>query len=653
MLRSQHAALGRTAPVVAAFVAVAGTAQAQQFTYSQGLLSGSDWSEGVEPSDVDNDGDLDLFFADGNGFSSAGTKKQNRLHINQLVEQGPNVWTDESIARLGARVSNAKMVVAADVTGDGFEDALFCNGFNTDTPFLYINRGNQAPGVFLERAAQRGLGQIYSSASGQFGDLDNDGDLDLILCDSGSSFLGGSGDRPKLFFNDGAGFFTEDAAKLNAPIMRAHMDVQLVDIDNDFDLDFFGPNRANNDPGGDHYLMLNDGTGTFTDASPLIPSTSSSVYEAEVGDLDGDDDLDFFFVSLSGFSEGPMRNTLDSGSLGFTAGSTLSGSDDNEVALLDFDMDGDYDVAIGSLGNTEKLFRNDGNANFSTVANDFTSVNDSTLDIACADLDNDGDYDFVTAQGESGQSQWVNKIYLNSGPVDTRAPIIVRIEDLTLPPANGPWVVRAQFRDQVMDDGHDWLSARVQYRVETPTGFGPITFGEAMRMAGGLWRFEMADTAEGLGTKLQYAITVTDWAGNSTSSGFVDVPLGPKCGVIRYGLAAGGANVLGADAIGGTDLGEIFQVVVDAPTQPAVAVVLAFGRDAFPIAGGTGLLDLATYYTYVVAPVTGGTATTTWGLPLSATSLIGNTLNFQAVVPDPGVVGGLALSNGVEIAVCQ
>jgi len=652
MLRSQLPALGRSATVVAFACAAAGAAHAQQFTYASGLLSGSNWSEGVEPSDVDNDGDLDLFFADGNGFSSAGSKQQNRLHINKL-EQGPNIWTDESIARLGARTSNAKMVVAADVNGDGFEDALFCNAFNTDTPFLYINRGSQNPGVFLERAAQRGLGQIYSSASAQFGDLDNDGDLDLILSDSGSSFLGGSGDRPHLFFNDGAGFFTEDAAKLNAPVMKAHMDVQFVDIDNDFDLDFFGPNRANNDPGGDHYLMLNDGTGTFTDASALLPSTSSSVYEAEVGDLDGDDDLDLFFVSLSGFSEGPMRNDLSSGSLGFTSGSTLSGSDDNEVALCDFDMDGDYDVAIGSLGSSEKLFRNNGNLSFSTVSSDFTSIGDSTLDIGCADLDNDGDYDFVTAQGESGQSQWENKIYLNSGPADTLAPVIVRIEDLTLPPANGPWIVRAQFRDQVMDDGHDWLSARVQYRIETPSGFGPITFGDATRMAGGLWRFAMADDAEGLGTKLQYAITVTDWAGNSTSSGFVDVPLGPPCGVIRYGLGAGGANVLSADAVGGFDLGDSFDVVVEAPGQPAVAIVLAFGRDAYPIAGGTGLVDLATYYTFSIAPVVGTTATVTWGLPAGATSLVGNTLNFQAAVPDPLVPGGLALSNGVEIAVCQ
>ena len=50
------------------------------------------------------------------------------------------------------------------------------------------------------------------------------------------------------------------------------MDVQLVDVDNDWDLDFFGACRATNS-GGNHYLMLNDGAGTFTDVVSLIPAT--------------------------------------------------------------------------------------------------------------------------------------------------------------------------------------------------------------------------------------------------------------------------------------------------------------------------------------------------------------------------------------------
>ncbi|QDU83712.1 FG-GAP repeat protein [Planctomycetes bacterium Pla163] len=637
-----------TAAVVGAFVPA--PLFAQQFVHSSNALPGSVWTEGVEPADVDNDGDIDLFFADGDGFSSAGTKRQNRLYINKL-EVTPNTWADESVLRLGTNSSNAKMAISGDVNGDGWIDAMFCNAFNTDRPFLYVNRGSSGPGIFVERGVQAGFSTAYSSASGQFGDLDNDGDLDLILCDSGSSFLGGSGDKPHLFFNDGSGIFTENAAALGAPTKKAHMDVQLVDIDGDFDLDFFGANRASNS-GGNHYLMLNDGTGTFTDVSNLLPGTSTNVYEAEVGDLDNDSDLDLFFVSLSGFAEGSVRNNLNTGSLGFSSGSTLSGSDDNEVGLIDFDNDGDYDIAIGSLGSSEKLFRNNGNLSFSTVSSDFTSISDSTLDLGIADFDNDGDYDIVTAQGESNPGQFQNKIYLNTGSADTLAPVVSAIESIGVQPANGPWVVRAQVRDQVMDDGHDWVSASVDYFVTTAAGSTPNTAGTATRMAGGLWRFAMDDTAEGAGLTLNYTLTFTDWAGNSTTTGVQVVPLGPVCGIVPYGLAAGGANVLVMDAIGSTAPGSGFDVVVTAPGQPAVATIVAFGRDSYPFAGGTGLLDLANYYTLVVTPVVGSTATSTWHLPNNP-SLIGAVLNFQAAIPDPSVVGGVALSNGVEIGICN
>ena len=95
------------------------------------------------------------------------------------------------------------------------------------------------------------------------GDLDDDGDLDLIVSDSGSAYLGGAGGKPHLFFNDGAGVFSESAASLSAPTKASQMDVSFIDIDGDFDLDFYGTNRGNSS-GGTQYLMLNNGSGVFT-----------------------------------------------------------------------------------------------------------------------------------------------------------------------------------------------------------------------------------------------------------------------------------------------------------------------------------------------------------------------------------------------------
>ena len=449
---------------------LASSAGAQQFQYQPGQIPGTPrWSEGVEACDVDLDGDLDLFFADGDGFSSAGPKRQNVLVINQLIETGSASFTDESLARLGARSSNAKGVTCADVDADGWPDALYANGFNTDPPFLYMNRGPAQAGFFDEEGGARGLTTSLNSAAGQFGDLDDDGDLDLILCDAGPTLLSGPGGKPRLYWNDGAGNFSEDADALGAPTKRAHMDVQLVDVDGDWDLDFVGLCRSGNS-GGNHYLMLNNGSGQFVDASSLIPSGSTTTYEGEVADLDGDTDLDLFLVSLSGYQEGAVRNNLEpTGSLGFTSQGALPGTyDDNEIALCDYDNDGDLDPFVGSLSNRERLWRNDGGLSFTNQHSQVQGVSDSTLDCTFADIDNDGDYDLITAQGESNPAQYVNKIYENTGAPDTIGPKITAVKQAEL---SGSWYIHAKASDQVLDDGVDYVRGRCAYVPYAPPDF--------------------------------------------------------------------------------------------------------------------------------------------------------------------------------------
>ena len=447
---------------LAAVLSLVPAALAQQFNQVGTLPGVNRWSEGVEAADVDGDGDLDLFFADGDGFSGPGPQRQNILLINQLIETGFPTFTDESVARLGTNLSIAKGVTTADVNGDGFVDALFANAWETDPPFLYINDGT---GNFTEEAAARGLTTNLSSGAAQFGDLDDDGDLDLIINDA---YLGSGSGKPRLYFNDGAGNFTENAAALGAVDKQAQMDVQLVDFDNDWDLDFFGVCRAGNG-GENHYLMLNQGDGTFVDASSTFPSTSNNAYEADVGDLDGDNDIDTFFVSLSGFGEGAISNDLvPSGSLSFTSQGSLGGFvDDNEVALFDYDVDGDYDIVIGSLGNTEALYRNDGGFTFVSQSTQIQSISDSSLDITVADINNDGAYDLITANGESNQPQWNNKIYVNSGAVDDMAPVLTALDAPAEEDPLGPFKVRAKVRDQVMDDGVNYVTAKAHYVINT------------------------------------------------------------------------------------------------------------------------------------------------------------------------------------------
>lgn len=524
---------------VAAVISCA-SAAAQQFTQVTGVLPGPDrWSEGVTAADVDLDGDLDLFFANGDGFASPGTQRQNTLIINQLVEQGPNIYTDESVARLGVHVSHAKGAAVGDVNGDGYPDVLFVNAFNSDVPFLYINRGAAQPGFFDMESASRGLTEVLSSAGGQFGDLDGDGDLDLVISDAGASLLGGAGATPKLYLNDGAGFFTDVSGQLNAPIKVAQQDVSLVDIDNDWDLDLLLLNRASN-PGGTHYLLLNDGTANFTDQSSVLPTTSGSVYEAEAADLDGDLDRDVFFLSLNGFREGHVRNDLaETGALGFTSGALQPGNvDDNEVAMIDYDVDGDYDMLIGSLGNRERFYRNDGALNFVNALGVIDQVGDSTLDVAVADLDGDGDYDIVTAQGESGN--FSNKVFLNSGPADTLAPVFLATAVST---STGRPRLLGRVQDQVLDDGDTYVTAKALFARVAPTEF------EIQVTASG---FVPSSVSVSTGTRLRFvdggvgATTLTEGGALSWS---LDLAAG---GIVERVMVAGVAQTVSASGATGS-----------------------------------------------------------------------------------------------------
>ena len=638
------------APASFAFAGIALTGavplQAQQFNLAGSLPGGFEWTEGVEAADVDQDGDADLFTANGEGLYSASTKLQAGLIVNQL-EVGPGLFSDESVARLGVALSNAKNVNTADVDGDGWVDALYSNAFFTDPPFLFVNRGATQPG-FFEQGAARGLTTAFSSAGASFGDVDNDGDLDLLLGDTGPVFNGPPGGRPQLYFNDGTGNFTQ-SPQLPTPLKVGHLDVDFVDIDLDWDLDIYSTNRGNS-PGGIHHLLLNDGTGQFTDASSVIPNTSGNVYESDLADLDGDADMDLFFLSLSGFDDGGMRNdVVESGTLGFTPAPSLGGDDDNEVAFIDYDMDGDLDVIIGSLGPTEKLVRNDGGS-FTQLTSEITNFNDRTLDVAIVDIDNDADYDLITVQGESFSSTWDNRVYLNDGPVDARAPVVQRLEELSDPSPLGPWVLRAQVKDEVHDDGRTWVTAQGTYRVDVGAIEGTPVTVDAQVSYGAQYRFQFDDTAAGEGTRLVYSLTFTDVVGNVTTTDEVVVPL-VDCGFATYGSGTT-AHTLDLVGLNPGTIGFNVDLFTTGASADTILTGVAGAPAEVPFSGGTLLIDANQLIELAVLEAFGGSSLWVLEIPDDA-AFVGVPFYFQSIAADAGQPGGLAFSNGVSLVPCE
>lgn len=133
-------------------------------------------------------------------------------------------WISEDRHLTNQILLNGSGVAAGDVDGDGWCDLYFCS---VDAPnALYRNAGGWKFEDITERA---GVACADLSATGAaFGDLDGDGDLDLIV----NSVGGGT----HVFYNDGKGRFRK-MTQLNG--RKGGMSIAISDLDGDGDLDLY------------------------------------------------------------------------------------------------------------------------------------------------------------------------------------------------------------------------------------------------------------------------------------------------------------------------------------------------------------------------------------------------------------------------------
>jgi hypothetical protein len=456
----------------------------------------TDYSNQVTAGDLDGDLDLDLVFANGGGFSTPGSPQVQRVYIND----GAGVFTDESALRLGfsGLVRGAEL---GDIDDDGDLDLILAQDFDRQ-PALFVNDG---AGFFTDVTATQLPALALSSSRAQFGDIDNDGDLDLYLTNGDGNRFGCG--QYRVYVNDGLGTFTDETAARH-PIedVCENMDCIFGDIDNDFDLDV----RTGSTGGGNSRLYVNDGGGVFS-LSSAIPSDNSA-YSYDFGDIDGDGDLDLLGANANPSSLGELL-LLNDGSGSFSDVSDRitpnPSEDDNDSKFFDFDNDGDLDLIIARLGApSEKIYENDGAGNFAQVSGVIEAIADSSLDLVVADLDGDDRLDVVTAQGESGS--FVNRIYVNSGPVDDRAPRILATELPQDPQASDPfYVVRALALDDMTSDRNFFdRGVTLHYSVD-----GGAAKEAEMRYSGGQVYRGVLPSQES-GALVEYFVTARDWAGN-------------------------------------------------------------------------------------------------------------------------------------------
>ncbi len=349
---------------------------------------------GVALFDYDNDGRLDIFFANGAPLSDpmasgAVPQKSAPEHFNRLYHQKADGTFEDTTERAGLQgVGFAMGVAVGDFDNDGFED-LYVTGYRGNR--LYRNNGN---GTFSDVTSQAGVAGSGWSTSAAWVDLDNDGLLDLIVLryvqwDFDDLWCGEHKEgfraychpdtykpiSPLVFHNDGKGHFSDITQQSGISKPGKGLGIAIADYDRDGRVDIAIANDSMPE-----FLYRNKGHGEFEEKGL------------------------------------PTQMAVDED------GRTYAGMG---IDFADYNNDGLPDLVIDALSNqVYALYRNTGDGAFA-YASRMAGIAPMTLlhsgwGLHFLDVDNDGWKDLLVAQGHD-----LDTIELTSPHLRYREPLLL------------------------------------------------------------------------------------------------------------------------------------------------------------------------------------------------------------------------------------
>ena len=282
-------------------------------------------------------------------------------------------------------------LAVGDINGDGQVDIVAADGY-IGTISLRLNNGD---GTFPN--VENGLGseELYVSvgqlvSSVVLGDVDNDGDLDIVATNYVEQFSAGATIKgvATVFLNGGKGTFTRTQ---DVPLGLKPKNALLGDIDGDGDLDLL--TSSNNDSGFSNVdVRLNNGQGSFSGTQTVPVNTYGGF---TLGDMDGDGDLDL----LTNYYD--LKLSLNNGQGVFTDTRSIPDVGGlGKIVVQDLDADGDLDILVPSYyRELVQVVLNNGSGAF-TVGQEVT-VKGVPTDLAAGDIDGDGDVDLLSVSDAS------------------------------------------------------------------------------------------------------------------------------------------------------------------------------------------------------------------------------------------------------------
>ncbi len=296
-------------------------------------LNGNSLREFAALADVNRDSLLDYLWIDRNG------------NLSLEVRDPRGNYYDQTTRRLPTNLPQGRFSVAAFADTDGDGEVELALGTTWGAPYLLLR--NQGWGFFSYEPLDWPAGGYAHHI--EFGDLDGDGDLDLVV---GGQVQGG-GDEPviQLYRNDGSGRFREIVgAPAPGPGVADVATFALGDVDGDAAADIVTANRQ---------VLHNDGLGGLSVVAGALPGAIAP---------------------------------------------------DRRVQLVDLDDDGDLDVLAATDERNTAIFWNDGSGRFAEDPATFPHVPLGAEDHVIEDVDGDGDLDVLpTGDRDFGMQLLVNR----------------------------------------------------------------------------------------------------------------------------------------------------------------------------------------------------------------------------------------------------
>ena len=404
--------------------------------------------------------------------------------------------------------SSASICSVADLNGDYLDDIA-----TVQTNQMTVLTQNTTGGGFTSTTYPLPNLTATPSWSIAAGDFDKNGFNDLVF---------GSGSRVAVIKanNTGSGY-TEIAYSQNIFTQRTN----FVDINNDGHLDLW----ACHDVAQSH-AYRNDGLGNLNFDISLMPTLAvGGNYQSQWSDLDNDGDIDMYLAKCRGGAAvgDPQRINLfykNNGNGTFTETGAAAGINDGSqswsTAIEDYDNDGDMDILLSNISDTNKLYRNNGDGTFTDVYSaSGIDPQVGSWELQAADFNNDGWMDFL----------WQNskELYINNGNL-TFTGYDLSFSEGGIGDLNNDGFLDVQFNNQVyynVPNANNWIKINLQGIQSNRNGIGARieiygAFGKQIReikSGNGFSHQSTLNAHFGIGTETAITQIIVKWP-----SGIVD-----------------------------------------------------------------------------------------------------------------------------------